>query len=125
MKQLGRLATILTMVAVALFGMPALASAAEKAPQPVASTSSNGDVGTLAGCNVTPKGDLVNIRRYPRTSASRIGILYAPRHADALCDAVSGGTYTACGGTSSWWVPVNWNGARGYVAWRCVHWYVD
>lgn len=121
MKQLGRLAVMFTFVAVTMFGLPAAGQAAPAAPQP----AGGGDVTIQAGCHVHPKGDLVNIRRYPRTSAERIGILYSGQRADALCDAVQGGSYTACGGTSSWWVPVNWNGARGYVAHLCVYWHYD
>ncbi|MGH3714912.1 MAG: SH3 domain-containing protein [Micromonosporaceae bacterium] len=119
MKLIGRIFLMLGL-AIGLLAIPAAAQAKVAAPTPTGN-----EVGIQAGCHVHPKGDLVNIRRYPRTSAERIGILYSGNQADALCDAVSGGSYTACGGTSSWWVPVNWNGARGYVAWRCVYWHVD
>lgn len=98
----------------------AMAATANSAPEPVGS-----DVSAAVTCYVAPKAGVssVNVRRTASATAERIGIMYPGQRAVASCSATSGGSYTACGGSSTWWVRVTWNGATGYVAQRCVDWY--
>ncbi len=120
-------------VAAALFSS-GTAHARTVDPQPAPATGNQAsvaeatqdDIRVLLGCWVTPKAgvDAVNARSAPNTSASRNGIINAGQTADADCVATSGGTYTACGGTSNWWVRVTWVGTS-YVALNCVNWYYD
>ncbi|MFC3495228.1 hypothetical protein [Glycomyces rhizosphaerae] len=62
----------------------------------------------------------VNHRASPNTGSTRLGIVTANTWVPAACSRTAGGSYTACGTTSTYWVRVYWNGAWGYVAWSCI-----
>lgn len=79
---------------------------------------------TEKACYVTPKAGVraVNVRLRPNNNSTRLGIIQAGQRAPASCDATEGASYTACGGTNSWWNQVTWSGRTGYVAHLCVDW---
>jgi hypothetical protein len=59
----------------------------------------------------------------PSASGSGVGSVVAGRTYDADCALVPGGTYTACGGTTSEWARVNYAGdSWGYLPSTCVTW---
>ncbi len=74
-------------------------------------------------CEVTPAPGqgTINVRSSPTTSSAVVNYLQPGEFMESGCSGQSGGSYTACGGTSSSWVWVhlglNW---VGYVARRCV-----
>jgi hypothetical protein len=103
--------------------VPSSASAATTtAPAPTAHAVERSEV---PACYVTPKSGVsgVNVRLRANDESTRLGIIQPGQRAAASCDATSGSSYTACGGTSKWWVQVQWNGRTGYVAHLCVDWY--
>lgn len=108
--------------------LPASASAAPLvAPVPHAIAGS-GTAGVANTCHVTPKSGVsaVFVHTQPNTGSNRIGQINHGQSAVAACTATHGGTYTACGGTSFWWVGgVRWNGAVGFVALQCVNWTIS
>jgi hypothetical protein len=97
----------------------AMAAESVPAPQPVAGD----DVGANA-CWVVAK-TAVKIRASASTGSTALGQLNSGERATSSCSATSGGSYTACGGTSKWWVYVVKGSTKGYVAWLCVNWYTD
>ncbi|KOX22516.1 hypothetical protein ADK67_23975 [Saccharothrix sp. NRRL B-16348] len=102
---------------------PSSASAASlAAPAP---TGYAVDRSAVPACHVTPKSGVsgVNVRLRANDDSTRLGIIQPGQQAPAACEATSGGSYTACGGTSDWWVQVKWDGRTGYVAQLCVDWY--
>ncbi|MER5267808.1 hypothetical protein ABTZ99_37485 [Actinosynnema sp. NPDC002837] len=112
---------VLVMMALA----PSSASAASiAAPAPAAHAVDRSDV---PACYVTPKSGVsgVNVRLRTNEDSTRLGIIQPGQRAAASCDATSGSSYTACGGTSSWWIQVQWDGRTGYVAHLCVDWYEE
>ena len=126
-RQLGRLVLALGLIGTSL-SLPSTAAAAgteSTAPARVTASDTR-DVAALP-CWVTPKAGTgaTNIRRSPTTASERVGIIQEGQGADAVCNATYGGSYTACGGTSGWWVQVEWYGVWGYVALGCVVWYRD
>jgi hypothetical protein len=59
----------------------------------------------------------------PGTSGGTVGSVVAGRTYDADCAVVPGGSYTACGGTTSEWAHVNYASDEwGYVPSTCVTW---
>ncbi|NUT54052.1 MAG: SH3 domain-containing protein [Saccharothrix sp.] len=75
-------------------------------------------------CYVTPKKGVsaVNVRLRANPTSTKLGTIQSGQKAPASCDATKGGEYTACGGTSQWWIQVTWNDRTGYVAHLCVDW---
>jgi hypothetical protein len=106
-------------VLVAMVLLPSTASAAPPAPVP------SGDASVSKTCYVSPKKgvDGVNVRLRANASSTRLGVIQPGQRAVASCSATQGGSYTACGGTSNWWIKVTWSGRSGFVAQRCVDWY--
>ncbi|WP_170185011.1 hypothetical protein [Saccharothrix texasensis] len=103
--------------------VPSSASAASSAaPTP---TGQSVDRSAVPACYVTPKAGVsgVNVRLRTNAGSTRLGIIQPGQRAAASCEATSGSSYTACGGTSSWWIQVQWDGRTGYVAQLCVDWY--
>lgn len=106
--------------------LPSSASAASTAaPEPTGHTATGRS--DLPACYVTPKSGVsgVNVRLRTNDGATRLGVIQPGQRAAASCDATSGSSYTACGGTSNWWIQVQWDGRTGYVAHLCVDWYED
>ena len=101
--------------------LPSSASAAG-APAPAGDPAARS---AAPACHVTPKSGVsaVNVRLRTNTDSTRLGTIQPGERAPAACDAVEGGSYTACGSTSRWWIPVTWGGRTGYVAARCVDWF--
>jgi hypothetical protein len=101
--------------------LPSSASAAP-APAPVGDSEVSPAAAT---CYVSPKSGVsaVRVRLRANNTSTIIGTIQPGQRAVASCGATSGGSYTACGGTSTWWIQVTWNGRTGYVAQRCVNWY--
>lgn len=93
----------------------------EDAPRP---DQANGQDLEAAACSVVAK-TAVKIRRSASTGSDALGQLNAGQSAAASCNATSGGSYTACGGTSKWWIYVTRGTTKGYVAWRCVNWHTS
>ena len=77
-------------------------------------------------CEVTPAAGqgTINVRSQPTTSSGIVDYLQPGEFMESGCSGQSGGSYNACGGASSSWVPVHlgltW---YGYVARRCVRIY--
>ncbi|MBV9021088.1 MAG: SH3 domain-containing protein [Ktedonobacteraceae bacterium] len=91
-----------------------------KAIQPTSSTN--------ASCYVVSNVDGLNIRDQPRTDSTALAQLQKGDRLDAKCDAVEGGSYSACGVSNySWWIPVHYDdrNADAYVAAACVGWYAS
>lgn len=94
--------------------LPSTASAAPAAPpRPDAPT-----------CYVTPNAlvSAVNVHLRADQGSTRLGIIQSGQRASASCIGTEGGSYTACGGTSTWWIKVIWNKRIGYVPYLCVDW---
>ncbi|MFC4335296.1 hypothetical protein [Salininema proteolyticum] len=62
----------------------------------------------------------VKHRARATTNSTALGIIPKGRWVPATCSRVSGGKYSACGGSSSYWLKVKWNGRWGYSAWYCM-----
>ncbi|MFF5963635.1 hypothetical protein ACFY64_07775 [Streptomyces collinus] len=62
----------------------------------------------------------VRIRQSKSTSSTSLGLF--PKGAGAECGGASeGGTFTACGYTNGYfWIAINYQGIRGYVALYCI-----
>ncbi|MGI5195051.1 hypothetical protein ACQEVY_15665 [Streptomyces sp. CA-288835] len=62
----------------------------------------------------------VRIRQSKSTSSRALGLF--PRGAGAECGGASeGGTFNACGYTNGYfWISINYQGIRGYVALYCI-----
>ncbi|MCX5331559.1 MULTISPECIES: hypothetical protein [unclassified Streptomyces] len=62
----------------------------------------------------------VRIRQSKSTGSSALGLF--PKGAGAECGGASeGGTFTACGYTNGYfWIAINYQGIRGYVALYCI-----
>ena len=108
--------------------LPSSASAASPAapvPAAPASAGHTADRSDLPACYVTPKSGVggVNVRLRTNDTSTRLGVIQSGQRAPAACAATSGSTYTACGGTSNWWIQVQWEKRTGYVAHLCVDWY--
>ena len=59
----------------------------------------------------------------PAATGATVGSVVAGRTYDADCALVPGGTYTACGATSSQWAHVNYSGdSWGYLPSACLTW---
>lgn len=74
-------------------------------------------------CDVTPQAGrgTINVRNQASTSSPIVDYLQQGEYMDSDCTWVQGGSYTACGGTSSEWIRVHYYlFAFGYVARRCV-----
>ncbi|GAA3031349.1 hypothetical protein [Actinokineospora globicatena] len=72
-------------------------------------------------CTVVAKQTVI-VRASANTGSTAKGQLNTGDSSSASCSATSGGSYTACGGSSTWWIHVSARGG-GYVAQRCVDWY--
>ncbi|SDD11273.1 hypothetical protein [Actinokineospora iranica] len=112
-----RKATALVMgtVAAGTLAMGALA------PATATATESTGQ--TAQACRVVAKQAVI-IRASASTGSTAKGQLNAGASSSASCTATDGGKYTACGGSSEWWVRVTASGG-GYVALRCVNWFTS
>lgn len=108
---------------IAVLAVPMSAQAGPGEPSPVSATAQGDDVHLMLGCNVVSKVNGLNVRRTPGGS-DIIGQMQAGNTADAKCDGQYGPSYSNCGG-GSYWVPIIWRGASGWVAHSCVNWYVD
>jgi hypothetical protein len=120
---LGIVTGLITLLGVML---PASASASTPAVSAPHAVSVSAPAIPASTCYVTPKSGVsaVFVHTQHSVSSPRIGQINSGQTATASCTATSGGTYTACGGTSGWWVGgVRWNGSVGYVALLCVNWY--
>ena len=115
--------------ALIVFVMMALAPLSASAT-PLAAPTPTGhaaDRSALPACSVTPKDGVsgVNVRLRTNDSSTRLGVIQPGQSAPAACEATEGSSYTACGGTSKWWIQVKWDDRTGYVAHLCVNWYSD
>ncbi|GLZ42860.1 hypothetical protein [Actinokineospora sp. NBRC 105648] len=102
----------LTTIAGAALALGALA--------PATATATAGPVDAPA-CTVVAK-QTVLVRASASTGSTAKGQLNTGESSSASCTSTSGGSYTACGGSSTVWIHVDARGG-GYVAWRCVDWY--
>ncbi|GLW89975.1 hypothetical protein Aglo03_07910 [Actinokineospora globicatena] len=62
------------------------------------------------------------VRASATTGSTAKGQLNTGDSSSAACTLTNGGSYSACGGSSSGWIHVTARGG-GYVAERCVDWY--
>src|SRR5438552_2327001 len=120
----------ITAVLMAVLGLvlPANASAATLAAPVPHANSASATPGPAATCHVTPKSGVsaVLVRQRATTGSPAIGQINHGQSAVASCSATHGASYTACGGTSFWWVGgVRWNGSTGFVALQCVDWTIS
>ncbi|GGK53774.1 hypothetical protein [Streptomyces flaveus] len=95
--------------------MVAVASLAFSAPAQAASS----DTVSVQAINCIAK-ESVRIRKSKSTSATSLGLF--PKGAGAECGgSTEGGTYTACGHTNGFfWIAINYQGIKGYVALYCI-----
>lgn len=107
------------------------AHAARPTPEPTSPPIASGnhsDVGIQnTGCYVRPKSGVgsVNIRNGPSTAYGVWGSIPQGGQSESVCYKVAGGSYTACGGESYWWIevwPDSWTTGK-YVALNCVDFY--
>ncbi|WP_156892994.1 hypothetical protein [Actinokineospora enzanensis] len=106
---MGRRLTVVAATTLALGALvPATASASAAPAQSFA-------------CSVVAKQTVI-VRASANAGSTAKGQLNTGESSSASCSATSGGSYTACGGTSTWWIHVSARGG-GYVAQRCVNWY--
>ncbi|MER6549287.1 hypothetical protein [Streptomyces sp. NPDC001250] len=119
LKSLGSTLTTAALVGTALTGVVATAgtatagtAAAANPPQDCSSVIIN-----------VPAKETVNVRTAPRTSATAIGI-WAKNKKGALCNtgkAYKGGSYKACGKTSTMWL-YGGDKSTGWVPATCISW---
>lgn len=64
--------------------------------------------------------DGVNQRLRADANSAILGIIPAGTWVQASCTRLAGGTYTACGLSSDYWMEVFWNGKWGHSVWSCV-----
>ncbi|WP_369364976.1 hypothetical protein AB5L52_17785 [Streptomyces sp. CG4] len=119
LKSLGSALTTAALVGTALTG--------------VVATAGTATAGTAAAANPpqdcsryiinVPAKETVNVRTAPRTSATAIGI-WAKGKKGALCNtgkAYKGGSYKACGKTSTMWL-YGGDKSTGWVPATCISW---
>jgi hypothetical protein len=118
------LPTIAAGIALALGGHTPAGAVSTQGAAPTPAGVTNSSTYIDRRCHVEPKRgvDAVRVRVNPTTNSAAIGQLNPGQRAPADCSATSGSTYTACGGTSKFWIGVNFAGRRGYVVQRCVEW---
>lgn len=75
-------------------------------------------------CWIVSRVDGLNIRERATGDSRSHGHLDSGESISAGCEAVSGAQYQSCGG-SHWWIPVQHEGRRRYVAWACVDWFTS
>ena len=106
-----------------VIGAGSPAAAAGPAPEAITATPAGRAARTPLNCEVTPAPGqgTINVRSGPRTSSEIRDYLQPGEFMPSQCSGVSGGSYTACGGTSTSWIEVYSSGLfSGYVARRCV-----
>ncbi len=103
-----------------LFPVSAIAIATLGVLSSPASASATADVGVQRDCNFVARQD-VKIRFGPSTDSGVLGTL---RKGQNWCvdGSTTGGTYTACGGTSDVWAFQREGLVRFYVASTCLKW---
>lgn len=81
--------------------------------------AASSDTASVQAINCHAK-ESVRIRQSKSTSATSLGLF--PKGAGADCGAsTEGGTYTACGHTDGYfWIAINYQGIKGYVALYCI-----
>ncbi|WP_133884399.1 hypothetical protein [Glycomyces sp. NRRL B-16210] len=95
------------------------AATADVPPSEVASASVPDTASEQRTCRAR-FSDGVNQRLRADAGSTILGIIPAGTWVQASCTRVAGGTYTACGLSSDYWMEVFWNGKWGYSVWSCV-----
>lgn len=114
------MATITAALVLSLGSSAAATAATTPAPSsPVGVTAAPADVEAQQSCRARFSAN-VSHRASPNSSSTRYGIVPAGRWVPASCSITTGGSYTACGSTSNYWLRVYWNGSWGYSVYTCV-----
>jgi len=119
-KILFAFAAIAAAFVLSLSSSNAASAATEQAPTaPAGVSAAPADVGVQQTCRVRVTAT-VTVRSLPSTNGTALGLIPAGTWVLADCVRITGGTYTACGLTSNYWLRVYWNGITGYIPWACT-----
>ena len=116
---IGVLAAALALSPTATASASATADAPESAPTQVESASVPDTASEQRTCRAR-FSDGVNQRLRADAGSTILGIIPADTWVPASCTRIAGGTYTACGLSSDYWMEVFWNGKWGHSVWSCV-----
>ena len=112
-----------TIAAALVLSLGSTASASAAAPQAPTAPISTSDAATDVDIQQTCRARFsqgVNHRASASTGSTSLGIVPANTWVPAACSLTTGGSYTACGITTTNWLRVYWNGRWGYSAWACI-----
>lgn len=113
------LATISAALILSLGSTAGASAQAPQAPTPDGVSATANDVEIQQSCRARFSQG-VNHRASASTGSTSLGIVPANTWVPAACSITTGGSYTACGSTSSYWLRVYWNGRWGYSAYNCA-----
>lgn len=113
------LATISAALILSLGSTASASAQAPQAPAPGGVSATANDVEIQQSCRARFSQG-VNHRASASTGSTSLGIVPANTWVPAACSITTGGSYTACGSTSSYWLRVYWNGRWGYSAYTCA-----